>query len=117
MASSAPCRAFKSTIMSAAGLAAADFQELLAGRHRFQRDSGCFAVSMQLRLKEKIIDQYNCIGHEFLSSQYIAIPMYHARRRNTSRNRCFDHRSVSSPMTIPVQASPVFSVPPLCPLC
>ncbi len=61
------------------------FQELLARRRRFQRDSRQFRRLEQFRLKKKIIDQYNRICHNRLSSQNSSLPMYHARRRKTSR--------------------------------
>jgi hypothetical protein len=45
-----------------------------------------FRRLVHLGQKKQIIDQRNCVRHEFPSSQNFAFPMYHARRRNTSRN-------------------------------
>jgi len=48
-----PLPAFKSTITSAAGFAAACFQELFTRRHRLERNAGQFRRLDQLRLKKK----------------------------------------------------------------
>src|SRR6266404_2921621 len=72
------------------------FQELLARRHRLERNAGQFRRLEQFRLEKKIVYQYDCIGHDCLSSfsraqakpapeQNPSLPMYHARLHNTSR--------------------------------
>jgi len=85
-ASSDPCRAFKSTITSAAGYAAAAFRSCSPVATVWSEMPVSFAVSSSFAWKKKIVYQYDCIGHDCLSSFSRA----QAKHRTRTKIRPFD---------------------------